>query len=153
MRFELDIAGDRQIARELLRVGEHAEDAAPAFRNIADYFRDLEREQFRSEGGSGSGGWPPLAASTLLRKAKLGQPQNILVASGDLRDSLTDAGDEQHIEDVSHDGLLFGTRDPKAKYHQHGTSRMPQRRPVELSETERRHTLRILQRWVMQGEV
>jgi len=159
VRLTLDVAGDRQLARELLRVGEHGDDVAPALRQIADYWRDLAREQFATEGASGSGGWPPLAPATVQRKRGSADPrvrrnaETILVATGALREGLTDAGDEQHVERVTRDELEFGTLVDYVGYHQHGTSRAPQRRPVELTETERRETMRRLQRWVLTGEL
>lgn len=149
LRLELDVFGDVQLARELLRVGEHADDLAPAFRSIADYWRDLEREQFGSQGATGSGGWPPLAPSTIARKGHA----TILVDTETLRDSLTDAGDERHIEHVTSDELVFGTSVSYAKYHQRGTSRTPQRRPIELTDHQRRESIKKLQRRIMTGEI
>lgn len=158
MRVELDIFGEQQIARKLLRVGEHAEDAAPAFRGIADYWRRIEVRQFNSQGETGSGGWKPLAAATIASKKASKDPkvranaEKILVATGALRASLTRAGDEQHVERVTRDSLEFGTTVDYGAYHQLGRG-VPQRRPVEPTETQRRESVRRLQRWLMTGEL
>jgi phage gpG-like protein len=169
VRFELELAGDRQVSREILRVSERAGDAAPVFRSIADYLRSVEKRQFDSHGLTGSGGWAPLATSTLLSKygvlhgthlrhgqftrKALRASMAILVETGALRDSLTSAGDEHHREIVRSDELIFGTSVSYAKYHQHGTRRMPRRRPLELSETQRKQVIRMLQRWIIKGEL
>lgn len=176
MDITLDVFGDVQLKRKILRVGDRAEDASPALRGLADYFRDLERDQFRSEGGTGSGGWPELKPSTIrkrvggLRDRNVGRFRSrssgrfmsrsqatasitILDDTGALKDSLTDAGDESHIERVSRDELEFGTLVPYARFHQTGTKHMAKRRPVELSETHRRESVRKLQKYLMTGEV
>jgi phage gpG-like protein len=174
--ISLDVFGDVQLKRKILRIGDRAEDAAPALRGLADYFRGIESEQFATQGQSGSGGWPELKPSTIrkrlagrrdasvgrFRSASTGRFQSrsqataslkILDDTGALKDSLTDAGDEQHIERVSRDELAFGTIVPYARFHQMGTSRMDQRRPVELTEPERKEAVRKLQRYLMTGEV
>lgn len=146
MRLELDVFGDTQLSRDLLRFGERAADASPAFRQIADDLRDIERRQFASEGGFASAGWDPLAPSTIARKALLGLDPRILRATGALEASLTNRGDDAHVEMIGTQELIFGTDVDYAKFHQKGTSRMPRRRPIELRETDRRDIVRTLQR-------
>ena len=47
--------------------------------------------------------------------------------------------------------LLFGTKLEYAAYHQHGTSRMAQRRPLELTPADRRVPPKIIQSWILGG--
>lgn len=66
--------------------------------------------------------WPPLAAYTIKKKGH----DVPLVETGAMKSSVLEKGAD-HIEAVSHRGLLFGTKDEKAVYHQFGTNRIPQR--------------------------
>jgi phage gpG-like protein len=45
--------------------------------------------------------------------------------------------------------MFFGTRVPYAAFHQTGTRRMPARKPVELSERNRRKVVKIIQAVIM----
>src|ERR1700752_1742880 len=61
-------------------------------------------------------GWPPLAASTLDRKGA----DTPLLETGELRDSIGHTLESPKIGWV-------GTNDPKAAWHEFGTSRIPAR--------------------------
>ena len=68
-----------------------------------------------------------------------------------MRASLTDRDADGHVEQLLPDEMVFGTSDPKAVLHQHGTSRMPRRRPVELRDRDRRDAALTLQRFLVTG--
>lgn len=155
MRIVFEVAGDKQINREILRVGEHAGDARPAFSAIADYIMAETAEQFATAGGHASGGWKPLKPATILEKQRLHQDNGILRRSLALEHSLTLRGDPNQILDVGRDELVFGSRLPYAGAHQNPRpgSRLPQRRPVELTSEARNRIVKVLQRWIMTGEV
>lgn len=149
MQIELSVHGDVQVSRQILRVGDRAIDAEPAFETIAETLMQIEGRQFASEGAYASGGWAQLAESTLEQK----QGPRILDETGVLRRSLTERGAEHQILITAAEFMTFGTDLDYAGFHQRGTSRMPQRRPVELRETDRRHAVRQLQSWVLTGEL
>jgi phage gpG-like protein len=151
MKLVIDTLGEQAVARDLLRFGQNAADVRPAMAQVLDLLRNVERRQFDSEGAYGSGGWAPLAASTIDQKRRQGLDPRILRATGRMRDSLTEPGHPDQIAIARHDGLDFGTTDEKAARHQHGTARMPQRRVVQLPESDRREVVRILQRHVVSG--
>lgn len=151
MKLQVDVYGDEQVNRELLRFSDRSLDASPAFRRIADGMRDQIGRQFASQGAAGSGGWAPLKPSTLAKKAAEGLSPNILQATGALMDSLTGAGGANR-EVVTRDELIFGTTLAYGGFHQRGTSRMPQRKPIEFSETDRRGFMKTLQRYVVTGQ-
>jgi hypothetical protein len=155
VRFVFEVAGDRQIDRELLRVGDRAVDASPAFEAIGVRLLEIEREQFDSQGGRGSGGWKPLKPATIREKARRGEDPRILHRTRRLVMSLTERGSSDQIFEVSADGLVFGSRLPYAGAHQNPRpgNPLPQRRPVEFTETDRRDIVKTLQRWIMTGEV
>lgn len=153
MRIEFDVFGDRQVARDLLRIGDRAVDATPAFAQMLLDLVDLEREQFGSEGQRASGGWAPLAASTLARKRANGLDERILRATGALYESLeeTSSGGDA-IRHADPTQMVFGTTVPYARYHQLGQG-VPRRRPVELAERDRQGLVKTLQRYVMTGDL
>lgn len=155
MKILFDVAGDVQINRELLRVGANASDSAPAFASIADFWIDETKEQFATEGRHASGGWKPLQPATLERKRRNHLRPEILRATDRMMDSLTVKGDSDMILEISASELLFGSKVPYVGAHQRpkATSPLPQRRPVEFTETARRQTVKILQRWVLTGEL
>jgi phage gpG-like protein len=61
-------------------------------------------------------GWPRLKPSTIACNSSGDSP---LLENGDLRDSIE--------RDVQHDVAYVGSRDPKAMWHELGTSRIPPR--------------------------
>lgn len=74
--------------------------------------------------------WEPLKPSTIKRKGH----DRILVEHGDLMRSLVTVGGSDNVHDVQPRGLIYGTSDPKALFHQFGTVKMPARPPVGVSE-------------------
>lgn len=153
MRITLDVHGDRQLSRELVRFADAATDWRPVLSRIADFVISETGEQFDTEGGHASGGWAPLKPATIRAKAARGLDPRILHAHGFLESSLTQRGDPNMILEVSRDELLFGSRLVYAGAHQNPRpgSPLPQRRPVELTEQARRQIVRMLQVWVRYG--
>jgi phage gpG-like protein len=149
MRLSVDVFGDVQLDRRLLRFEEHAGDLSPVFEALADDFLDLEGRQFASEGGFASGGWAPLAPSTVRRR---GTAHPILTDSGDLRASLTQRDGKGSVRRISDDEMFVGTDVDYAQYHQTGTRRMPRRRPVELRNADRQRWVKAMQRFLTTGE-
>jgi phage gpG-like protein len=153
VRLELNVAGDQQLNRELLRFAHRAVDARPLWDKIILDLRRLEEEQFADQGHRASGGWQELADSTKARKAAKGRedPSRILYDSGDLFKSLTEAENDNAIRVSEHDEMRFGTTLPYAEFHQLGHG-VPQRRFLELTETDRHQTfVQQAQRFLVTG--
>lgn len=154
MQLRIEVHGDVQLSRDLLRWANAAEDMSPAFEQISDDFRVIERKQFDSEGAYASGGWAPLRPSTV--KARHGAAHPILRSvgadGGRLRRSLTTKGARDNIRQITADTMVVGTRTPYAKYHQRGTATMARRRPVELTEADRKRWLKIIQAYLIARE-
>lgn len=151
MRLSFDIFGEEQLSRDLLRFSAHVGEAKPALRQIADDMRGQIAEQFATEGSRGSGGWQELADSTLKAKAAEGLDPHILRATDDLMNSLVNKGDKWHIEEVTDESLLLGSKDWIGFLHQKGTSKMPPRKSVDFTELDRRGFVRTLQRYFKEG--
>lgn len=148
-----EVAGDVQLNRDMLRVGEAAADMSEAFEAVAELWIAETADQFATEGRHASGGWRPLAESTVKAKQRHHLRPEILRAHDRLMPSLTDRGDPNMILTITPGELDYGSKVGYVGYHQKGTRRMPQRRPVEFTEATRVETIKILQRFVMTGEV
>jgi len=92
-------------------------DLSPAMELIAEDLCQMEAEQFSSAGAAGGTPWAALAPSTVKRKHGAG---GILVASGALRDSLTDPESPNHVEVIDKLSLDFGSSLPYAGFQQTG---------------------------------
>lgn len=146
MRLTIDTLGEEIVARDLIRMGDRATDVSDVMGGeVTDLLRGSMTRQFDSQGQYGSGGWPALASSTVAAKQAAGLDPRILHATRRLRDSLTEGGHGDQVVVARRDGLDFGTSVEYAGYHQHGQG-VPQRRPVQLPEADRREVVRILQR-------
>lgn len=157
MQFDFEIDGDVQVSRKLLRLGQHAGDCRPVFSSMADDIIALTKKQFDSQGSSGSGGWKPLKDATVAAKARHKPPLDprILRATGALYKSLAIRGaSNQHLV-MTKDTLEFGSKLPYSAVHQKGSRsrNIPQRRPVELTKSNRLNLVKSLQRFIITGEV
>lgn len=150
MRFTFTVEGETQIDRTLTRFHENASDASPLWDALANRFATVERRQFASEGAYGSGGWRALSPSYAAWKARHYPGKPILERSGDLKDSLTRR--PFGIEAITPKSLTVGSGIDYGRFHQAGAGNLPQRRPVELPEAERRAWVRLIQRFIVTGK-
>ena len=151
MRFTFRVEGETQIDRTLLRWADNLDDATPLWDRLADRFAVAEGRQFASEGGYGSGGWTPLSPVYAAWKARSYPGKRILQRTGALFDSLTRR--PFGIEVLTAKAMTVGSGIDYGKYHQAGGGSLPQRRPVELPESERRVWVRYIQNFIRSGEV
>lgn len=145
LRFEF--YGDVQLSRTLARFSENVNDARPAWEAIAQRFMFLERRQFRSEGRF-SGGWAPLSPRYAAWKATHYPGARILHREGDLEESLTNR--PFGVEVIEPTFVILGSAVEHGKYHQRGDG-VPRRRPIELTEAERKEWVKVLQRFIVTG--
>lgn len=151
MRFEFEVDGDVQVARDLLRFGEHASDARPVWDEIRKYLVAEEKKQFSSQGSHASGGWAKLKQVTIDYKRRAGLDPKILHATLALRKSLTAVGAKGQMWESTPTHMVFGSALPYSKFHQKGTKNMAQRRPVELTTAARKHAVKLLQAFVVKA--
>ena len=152
LRYTLEVLGDVQIEREFLRWSERARDASELWDVLHGALMDMEHEQFVSQGGHGSEGWSPLKAVTVAEKQRRGYPTEILWRTLTLMDSLTKPDAAGSLFENFGEYMRFGTTVDYAIYHQTGTSRMPARKPVQLTKAERQALTRSVQRFIVTGE-
>lgn len=139
--FEFEVMGDKQVARGFSRFADDVKDLREPFQEIVKDFREIEKKQFSSEGGYGSGGWGPLASSTIEEKQRGGFPLQIMVRTGDLRDVMT--GVKSGYEDIKPLEMKIMML-AIGKYHQTGTKRMPARPLVQLTEADKTRWTKII---------
>lgn len=148
-RLSFTFYGDRQLDRSLARFSEFAADMRPAWEAIADDFAKVERRQFATEGAAYSGGWPALSPKYGAWKARHYPGRRILARDGDLEASLTQR--PFGIEAIFRHLMVIGSDVFYGAFHQHGTGRMPQRRPVEFNESTRRRWVKFVQSYMITG--
>lgn len=151
VRFTFAVEGEVQVDRTLLRYEEDLEDARPVWDKLADRFAVMERRQFASEGAYGSGGWPSLSPAYAAWKAARYPGKTILRRTDELYESLTSR--PFGVEVIDARSMALGSGTAHGPYHQRGGGNLPQRRPVEFPESERRTWVRYVHNFIRTGRV
>ena len=108
----------RETIRRLDRTRNRLNNLSPFWRSTAIPLIKMKlRDIFLQQGP----GWAPLADSTIRSRQFPNLP--ILQQTGSLMSSVVD----NPVLEVSRRSLLYGSNNPYAQYHEHGTSRMPAR--------------------------
>lgn len=109
------IQNDREFGAAIERAASQVSDLRVAFGLIArDWFKS-NKAQFSLKG---SGQYQPLSEKYAIRKAKKHGNKPILVATGRLRDSLTNQGTDESIIRITEKSMILGTTVPYGVYHQ-----------------------------------
>lgn len=101
LKLHYTVNGDTEVVHDLLRFEERLLEPEPILAGIADIYRGITKDRFKSEGP----GWAALAASTLEQKEGPG----IGVETGAMFSSLTRKGAEGSLEEIIGNTLHFGT--------------------------------------------
>ena len=145
LRVTLQVDGEAQFDRAFSRFGHHTEDLRFLWADVASDFREIEQEQFATQGGHGHA-WQPLSKKYGQWKAKHHPGKQILELDGTLWKSLTVKGAKGHVERPDKDSLSLGTSLHYAKYHQRGTKKMPARKVIDLTEADKKKISRTIHR-------
>ncbi|HLE98976.1 MAG TPA: hypothetical protein VI540_03690 [Gaiellaceae bacterium] len=108
--------------RDLARLALFLTDLRSFWPKVVPLFVGWMRQQFETEGSFGSGGWAPLAFSTVDRKARLGLRPQILQATGAMKQAAS-----RPSRRATAKSLTLQIDDPKLQHHQSGTASMPAR--------------------------
>lgn len=147
IRFGLDIAGVEVLDRAFNRLDHFISDFRGLWPEVIKEFYGIERKQFDTQGSSGATGrYPALSPAYAKYKAIKFPGQPILQAHGDLMKSLTDPDAADAILKPEKDQLTIGSKHPAAIHHQRGTSRMPPRPPIALTEGNKRTIQKSIQK-------
>ena len=141
LSFEVD--GQLQLDRAMSRFGDGIKDMRPAFKLMAESFKKIEQKQFDSEGSHGGSRWELLSNDYATWKAANFGGLPILQLTGLMRESLT-GGNPWYVERITEDSLVLGSKIGYAIFHQRGTSTMPARPVINLSEQDKMEWMKIL---------
>ena len=139
------------VTRKLRKMAERADNLDPVWPRVGDDVADAMLNQFKTKGALGGRPWAPLKPEYRAWKVKHGLSPEILIATGDMRDSLTDR--PMQVERYEGRSAVFGTRDPKYKFHHYGTRFMPQRRVVKMVPGLEKQIADRLRAYVFDGEI
>lgn len=95
---------------------------------VADGVHEVFKHIFETEGSYAGESWAPLSPWTEIKKARMGYPDQILVAEGNLQRSLVDRnalGGYTEMRDPQ--TVAVGSDDEAGFFHQGGTRNMPAR--------------------------
>lgn len=106
------------------------------FPKLIPVFEEELKAQFDAQGrGPNRGAWKPLSAAYAEEKARKYPGQPLLVASGRMREALTNAGSAYALRVYSGSQFNFGTQGVEyASFHQTGGGTLPDRPPFDFSE-------------------
>jgi Phage virion morphogenesis family len=146
--IRFDVAGDVQYSRAFEAAAHEAEDLSEPLAMVGDaVLRDVF-EQFRTEGTFGHGSkWKPLSPSYAEWKRQQVGDESILVFTGETRARMI-ARSAIH---VSPRRMVYDPSAPEfALRHQQGDEAdgLPQRKMVEIPETDRRQWDRYFVEWL-----
>lgn len=158
IKFRIDMIGQTAIENMFEYVSHIPDDFRDAWEPMAEDFRSSEAEIFAEEGP----GWAPLAPAYGKWKAKHYPGMPILVRSGALEVSLTQADSDGNINEIYPLEMMLGTdlKVPGGKYtlgmlHQTGTrphkrspNGMPARPPVIIRPGLQEQWHRRLAKWL-----
>lgn len=152
------LQNDAKFRAAIKDAGSRVSDLRLAFELIALNWLKSNITQFTL---SKSGLYPPLSPAYAERKARLFPGASILVATGRLRDSVTQRGHRDNIIEVGKQFLVMGTKTPYGIFHQSDAPRrkIPLRKFLFIGPEAPQHARRAdagrLERWlgILEGEV
>lgn len=156
INISVEFEGQQALIGQFATFGQRIQTMRPAWEDVGNLLLADFAQQFASEGAylgpQIAPLWKPLAPSTVRdRLAKgFGGEHPILQRTGQLLGSVSERGAAGNIFEVSDNGIRAGTAYPIAKFHQYGTTRMPQRKMIGLRWATRSQILRILGDYVRQ---
>lgn len=111
MRLSIGLFGDEQVAGQLLRYADRANDASQWFRMLHRWMEREIEDQFVSEGAHWGSAWPALSPGYAAAKVAAGYGDKpILQREGSLFRSLTQpAGAPDAIREVRPGSMVFGS--------------------------------------------
>jgi phage gpG-like protein len=126
----IEVENEVQLNRWFDRFEGALKDLTPVWPEVTKAFYKVEEDQFNTEG---QGKWAPLSPRYARWKAAHAPGRSLLVLEGRLKAAAT--GGAGAIANQTPTELQLGlTGVPYFTYHQRGTSHMPQRKVIDLTE-------------------
>lgn len=154
---EFSFFGEKQINSRIQLFEGRVEDATPAFKEVGNFLRRVERKQWSTRGTFGGNRWEDTKPSTKANKRRKGG-QSAKNANRILRDtdrlwkSVTTKNQDAISEETA-DSIFVSTKVDYARIHQTGAPKnnMPARRVFDLNLATRHEVLRILGAYIDKG--
>ncbi len=145
MAIELNITieGEKQLSRRLRKIGEGVKDFSPELKSVSQMLTGVFKGKvFDTKGAVLNDPWPPLAASTIREKRRLGYPTDPLIRTGKMRGSFKKRVSPQEAE------IWNATK--YFKYHQSRKPRhhLPRRVMMKLTEDLKRSAIQIIHKGI-----
>jgi hypothetical protein len=156
LKIEMITLGEKQVNRRLMRWSARAGNVLPAWGVIAEYLMRVETRQFQTEGQSSGHPWAQLSDATRLSKERKGLRPEILRARDKLFNALTVPGDQNQKIIMTKTSMVFGVKGEVAQYGEALMKQIPAdgsrpRKPVDLTEGNRRACIKMVQLWITRG--
>jgi len=152
----MDLSGLDKLKTFSRKMLERSKDLTPVFQVGDEVFRAMEHEQFATEGVYLLGHeWKPLNPQYLTEKLRHNPPPapfGILYRTGAMYESFTSPGGD-HIARISPREATYGSADPKAKWHQEGTKKMPRRQIVKATNLMMQRMTRLAITYILRGRM
>ena len=111
--------------------------------NQLGVWKQVQREFYRvvteifEKGGGASGQWKPLSSKyASVKNKRYGGPTRVLIATGQMYRSLTSAGGDA-VVDMQPLEATFGSKDPKARWHNDGRGNNPKREIFDFTDAHK----------------
>lgn len=132
MPIHIRVGGADVVLSQFTSIIRKLDNPREALEDIRKDFFEIEQRWFDSEG---RGTWAPLARSTLRSKPA---GKGILVRTGALRASLTQAGARYGYNRINRASLFIGTTHPAAEFHEAGAPRanLPRRELIGVGDAD-----------------
>jgi len=145
INLKIKIFGDEVMRRKLLRGAAVAANPKPALELIADDMMRVIDATFTGQGRRYGGSWAALDPKYVEKKSRAGLDPRILIASGDLRRSMTVRGDENQYLKVDHTGIELESELEYAARQQFGGDGIPARPFIAFYPQDRARWVRIIE--------
>jgi hypothetical protein len=146
------ITGDRRVKQLLSEMVDRTTGVEAAWPGVGDVIAEAMHEQFATEGSHLLGHkWAPLSPKYLAWKVKKGFHPERLRQTDQMRLGLI--GRPMPIEEYRPMSATFGTDDEKAHWHQEGTSRMPQRQIINVTDDLADDVNSVLARYIFENRL
>lgn len=154
LQLDLSLGGDVQLSRRLMGISAAGMDFRPAFHEMEELVLAHNVKQFSSQGAAGSGGWQPLADSTMTMRTALGIGASSPILDrtgatyggrkgGTLKRAATVKGDAGNTSVIAPHAWNWSINDPIASIHQGGKGNNPVRKILDLPETLRKALVKV----------
>lgn len=149
VKIRFEVANEVQLSRAFETGIAQFLSMEQPFNEMADDFFQSMVGTFAAEGAfEDRMRWQDLSPAYAMWKARHFPGRKILELMGRLRDSLTIKGGPDNVFNITPNSLTVGTVVPYAIYHQIGTSKMPMRKIIELTDAQKSRWKHIVHNYI-----